>query len=468
MEVLHQSFTPKITVSHYDNGTKKYSEDAYLIFGAGATNNQNLLSYNYERSIDNFAGSFSFSYKESTDRNIEPVMDKFQMLDIVKIYEFDKPVFIGILTDVSFAAQSGTVQKRVTISGKSAEYLFEILQISLDVAALSAAGKGKTEGLNLTFITEVNKKDSDGTKQTTIKDGIKNAYDSFLKTLEQYKDISSVQIREMIKNVFGSDDISTYLECEKIEFLYPISSQLYQNKTVKFFDFVRNLLPSPVYEIFGEIGDNDKPKIRIRECPFDKKVWSKLPCYTISPVLLTSYSFSKSCTEVYTVFLSYLEGSLLSPDYFKKINASDKGYTAAGECKEKIAVYGFRPMEVTFVGFCNGETEDEKKAANDNLNSNIADLNNRLAEWFGHFDEMMQGNISIVNVEQRNTRKSRIGERIRLGSNEFYVKSEKHEWAYETAPTISYSVDRGGRYSLEGVFSPCKNISKFLGEFETL
>lgn len=102
------------------------------------------------------------------------------------------------------------------------------------------------------------------------------------------------------------------------------------------------------------------------------------------------------------------------------------------------------------------------------MNSNIADLNNRLAEWFGHFDEMMQGNISIVNVEQRNTRKSRIGERIRLGSNEFYVKSEKHEWAYETVPTISYSVDRGGRYSLQGVFSPCKNISKFLGEFETL
>lgn len=84
-------------------------------------------------------------------------MDRLEALDLVRIYESDRLRFIGILTDVSFSAASGNVQKKVSASGKSAEYLFEILQVSLDVTALAGAGKGENTGLNLSFVTEVNK-----------------------------------------------------------------------------------------------------------------------------------------------------------------------------------------------------------------------------------------------------------------------------------------------------------------------
>ena len=92
-------------------------------------------------------------------------------------------------------------------------------------------------------------------------------------------------------------------------------------------------------------------------------------------------------------------------------------------------------------------------------------MNEKLANWFGHIDEMFNGSITVANVDE--VRPAKIGERIQLGSNEFYVMSEKHSWAYATTPTIEYSVDRGGRYN-KGKFYPCEKLSKFLEEFETV
>lgn len=461
MQVISQSFVPKITLSRFDNGSYSIYETFY-----SGVNNTNLQSYSWERSINNFSGSFSFSFKEAinaADDNL--LMDKIESLDLVHIYEHDKLVFIGVITDVSFSAQSGNIQKRVSVNGKSIEYLFEMLQVSLDVSALSWAGKSSNEGNNLTFLTEISKKQDKKTGKLSVKSGVSYAFDEFKDALEAYKEISSVQILGMIKSVYGSDKLDDFLECSDMDFKYPISGQLYQNKTIKFFDFVRNLLPEPVYEIYGKIADNDKPKICIREVPFDSDVWTNLECNRVNPEILTSYSFHKSCSEVYTTFISYIEGSILSPEFVKKVYGSARGYNAQKVIKEKVAVFGFRPLEITFIGFDGGNTESEQKEKNDELNKTFVELNARAGEWFGCMDEMYSGNIICVNVDCRSYAKT--GERVRLGSNEFYVISEKHNWAYGTSPTVEYSVDRGGIYT-NGKFSKCARISKFLGEFESV
>ena len=464
MQVISQAFIPKITLSHFSGN----SCEVYNTFFSD--NNKTLNSYSWERSINNFSGSFSFSFKELPEADKDLLMDKIQNLDIVHIYEHDKLVFIGIITDISCSAQSGSFQKSVSVQGKSIEYLFEMLQISLDVTALAWANKASNEGLNITFLTEINEKDSSGkTKKTSVKNGLSYAFNSFTKCVLNYKEVSSVEILNMIQYFYEikntESDFENILETDNLEFHYPISSQLYQNKTIKYFEFIRNLLPEPVYEVFGKFDENDKLKICVREVPFREEVWDNLRATLIQPVILLSYSFARSCSEVYTTFLSYLEGTLLAPDYYKKINGSTIGYAAQKAVVSKIGKYGYRPLEVTFIGFYNGKTEEEQKEGNDALNKEIETLNENLAQWFGHIDEMYNGSISVANVDGFTPAK--IGERIQLGSNEFYVISEKHTWSYGSTPVIEYSIDRGGKYN-KGKFYPCEKLSMFLEEFETV
>lgn len=463
MQVIHQSFTPKIVLSSYNGGC--YAD--YVTFGATGITNKNITSYSFSRSLENLVGSFNFSFKESTGNSLsasigmesENVLDKIRMLDLVKIYEFDKLVFIGIVIDVSHSASSGNFQKRVSVNGKSIEYLFELLQISLDVTAMSFAQK---EALNITLVNELNKKDN--TEGIDISEGVKIAFDNFKSILNNYKKVSTVQILEMMKAVYESDDISSFLDCAKIKFCYPISSNLYQDRTVKFPDFLRNILPTPVYEIYGKIT-NDRPRLNIRQVPFTNSDWKNLACYRVPPELLTSYSFSKSCAEVYTEFLTYVEGSLIEPGYYKKLTGSDKAYDSQCINEEKAAIYGYKPLEVTFIGFYSGKNKDDETNTNNTLKERIAELNKKLKDWFGRLDEMYSGSISFVNAEYGD-KKTGIGERVMVGSNEFYITGEKHDWSYAATPTVTYTVDRGGKYSANGDFSECKNISKVMGEFE--
>lgn len=454
MKVIYQSFMPKITVSAYSDGG--YSE--HIVFGATSTANKNLVSYTFSRSLYNLTGTFSFSFKEDTKSDIN-ILDSIKMLDLVKIYEFEKLVFIGIVTETSFSASSGNIQKTVSVSGKSIEYLFELLQVSLDITAMNFV---QSDAKNIELINELNKKDS--TDGISIAEAVKTAFSQFVGILNDYKEVSTVQVLEMLKAVYGGLDIAKFLVCGDINFYYPISSNLYSDRNVKFIDFLRNVLPSPVYEIYGTIGSNDTPKLNLREVPFSSSDWDKLSCYRVPPELLTSYTFSKNCTEVYTEFLGYVEGSLIDPAYYKKLTATDKGYDSQVTLPEKIAVYGYKPLEVTFVGYFGGKNKTEENKTNETLKEKMKSLNTKLSEWFGKLDEMYSGNITIVNADYGNE-KTGIGERVMVGTNEFYINAEKHDWAFCAAPTITYTVDRGGRYT-KGVFSECINISKAMGEFE--
>ena len=78
---------------------------------------KNLQSYNFERSLDNFGGSFSFTVKEDiSSENL--FMDEVEPLDIIKISESgseQKIDFIGVVTKISIGATASTLNKVVTI-----------------------------------------------------------------------------------------------------------------------------------------------------------------------------------------------------------------------------------------------------------------------------------------------------------------------------------------------------------------
>lgn len=453
---LVQSFQPRIEVFSRFNSQKSTG----IVFDGQAGNN--LLSYEFNRSLTISGGTFNFTFKDTKQS-----MDKLSMLDYVKFYEHGRLAYIGIITDISFSASAGNgrVQKTVSVSGKTVEYLFEMLQISLDITALAVTDNSNNSDIkNISLVTELI---SQGTKSVSIADGLNTAFDHFKKVLSGFENVASIQILNMIEDVFGSTNFNEISICGDIQFKYPLTSNLYKDKTVKFLDLLRNLLPTPVYEIFGRIGKDDKPKLYVRECPFDKTDWANLKSFRIAPEYLRDYSIQKTCDEVYTEFVTYVEGSNLSPDFYRKIYATKdgnvKGYQNNEVNKEKAKLYGYRPLEVTFSGFYTGSNDTETTQINDSLNAEMAKMNKRLSDWFSYLDEMYKGSVTFINVDDID--KTTIGERAVISGNEFYIQQEKHAWSCTGVPTITYSLDRGGRYN-NGEFAPCENMSKFLGEWE--
>ena len=190
--------------------------------------------------------------------------------------------------------------------------------------------------------------------------------------------------------------------------------------------------------------------------------------YRIPADLLRDYSMQRSCDEVYTEFITYVENSNLSPDFYRKIYATEDGnvqaYSPNGANKDKLAIYGYRPLEVSFSGFYSGKNDNETTQLNDALNDSMWDMNKRLARWFGALDEMYKGSATFVNVKTE-AKKAGIGERAIISGNEFYITSERHAWSCTGTSTITYSLDRGGKYN-NGEFAPCENMTKFLAEWD--
>ena len=75
-------------------------------------------------------------------------------------------------------------------------------------------------------------------------------------------------------------------------------------------------LDTRVVNLQYEVIEEGEVKLRIRDCPFDKEDWIRIPSMYISPSSLTNYTITKSIDEVYTSFYAAVEGSSLTPEYF--------------------------------------------------------------------------------------------------------------------------------------------------------
>lgn len=462
MNVRSQSPQPIIKCYHsIVNG--KASQTLYQEFTPSSLNfsGKNLQSYNFERSLDDFGGNFSFTVKEDIEDINTPehetlFMDRVQSLDVIVISENgsdEKIDFIGVVTKISIGGVASNLNKVITVSGKSIEWLFLFYNINADISGVIF----QNDAANKAFLTDL--ASNGGDDGYSLKDIVKASITAFKDRTaikEQgntARDASNYVIGDIIDLWFGTD----YINASSDKFLYPISSNLFDSGKINVIDYIRKLLPPPVYEIFCEINSKNEPVLTFRQVPFDNPKAE----YSIDPDLLTDFTQTKNCEEIYTAFLPYVEGSSQSPEFYMKLaNAkglTERGYNGAERNVDKVKIYGYQLLTCSFVGY-NSDQESAKETLD-----NIKSLSAKLKKWFSYLDEMYSGDFTLVNITDDSYAK--IGEWIKFAGGLFYITAEKHNWMYGENPTINYQVIRGGDYT-NGEFKPMKRISASYREFD--
>lgn len=456
MVVTH---SPKVILKDYKGNTKyEFSHK----FNSAYPSGMNLLSYSFQKSISNFTSQWNISIKEDPNSS-NRVFDVLEGLDVVEIYETDKntPDYIGIVVNISYSAQSKG-QKIINVSGYGIEWLFEYITISLDATAMAFLGKFvELDSTGIMTQLTLNGLDSSGeAKNVNIAEAVKVIYKSFTEAVNgKAKDLSNSDIVKMLEKWFTKD----FVIDKGLKFQYPIASNMFRNSTISMLPYIRNLLPENAYEIYLYMN-NGKPKMMIRENPFDlnSSGWFGLPSKQIKAEVLTDYTLTRSINEVYTAFYSYIEGSELSQDMSQKIFANDKGYGTA-ERSSKLSKYGYKPLCVNFVGFNTEYCSNSKVKSS--MQNKIKKLNERIKVWYENLDEMYDATIGMVVVPGVNY--PAIGERALFLDGEFYVTGEDHQWNYGGISKLILHCERGGSYK-NNKFSCLKNITKKLAELENL
>lgn len=276
---------------------------------------------------------------------------------------------------------------------------------------------------------------------------------------------------------------SIVIDQKDLEFQYPISSNFITGDNLTFFTWLENLLPSNVYEIYGTIKDN-KPRLVIREVPFDQDKFDKLikdNDNNIKAINLISYTFTRTNQNVYTAFLPYLVGSQQSPEFYQKVYANINGYSNAYNSK-MASIYGYKPLVTNFIGYScsiksnNSNTQPETKDVQsvNTITEKMKNLAKRMNDWYGNLEKMYQGQVELVNTDISTSDESvyktlmnkmpMAGETIKFPQGyTFYITKENRKWQYESGATISYAIERGGQY-VNGVFNPIKGMSAYLSE----
>lgn len=453
MDVVAQAPQPTIKCYHsIIDGRATCIPYQYFTPNSANTSGRNLQSYSFERSIDNFGGSFSFTVKEDTENLIEPFMDKVQPLDIIIISEsgYDtKRDFIGVVTTISVGSIASNLNKVITISGKSIEWLFNYYNINADIKV--AIFDNSTA--SLAFKTDF--ENNNGETGYAIKDIVTASINTFKQEVAKFKEISNYIIGDIIDIWFGKDP-NFYVDAPRDMFAYPISSNLFEGDKVTVINYIKKLLPSPYYEIFCYIDEENKPILKVRKVPFDNPK-SK---YKINPAHLTDYTLTRSCEEVYTAFMTYIEGTDMDPSFYMDLAAGQgdklRGYDFAKTDAEKARLYGYQLLTCSLVGYnaTPGAVTDKDR---------IEQMNEELRKWFSRLDEMYTGDFTLVNVT--NEEHAGIGEWLTFAKGLYYVISEKHSWNYGDNPMINYQVIRGGEYP-QGEFKPISKLSAVYKEFE--
>jgi len=124
---------------------------------------------------------------------------------------------------------------------------------------------------------------------------------------------------------------------------------------------------------------------------------------------------------------------------------------------DKVAIYGFRPLEMSFMGYNRqGNTDSNDLESVENTTKKL----NELAEyWYSRNDEMYSGNITIITDFKNPETNPRVGCRAKFLNGEFYINRVDHTWTYGAAPTIKLQVSRGMMYdNRNGIMGNCIDI----------
>lgn len=457
--LINQVTSPCIEILRYDTSTKSLKSKVLLsqsTISKRTINIDTLQSYSFSRGIDNLDGSFTLRLKDKFV-NGNNVFDTIENFDIVKIkenvnrspYSVD---FVGVVHSVKISSSIGSdgkVRKEISISGKSAISLFSDCFINLGRVGTTLYNIDAANIKIKDTFTETSKKDGKLCfKAKTLRKIVEDSWAGFEEYLSgYYKAVSSTTLMGIIKSL-GMTDFSNV---ENIEHQIPISTDLFGEESVSFMSMLRKIFPEGAYQFYSK----DDTSLTIKENPYCAEKWKSLTNKTVNLNLLTNYDFEKTDREVYTVFLTQVEGSAIDSEFVAKLSANESGLIQSMTSKtEKIAKYGYKPLTVSFLGYV------QNKAVDSSDDKQIFEtFNKKLKEWYEHIDELLAGKVKIVNAYEKQDDIPKIGEKLifmlynnKIQKTEFYIKSETHSWSYGSSPVIEYIVERGAVYSNTGSF----------------
>lgn len=461
MFFLQQAPFPELKIYKYNSKAKTVEWLLTLSNRKEAENHSCLLSYSFSEDIDDLTGQFNFSIAGGNNT----VFDKIEPLNIVEIYEGNKqPLFVGVISTKSLSCSMGNsgIRRNIQFSGKSITSLIADFQLILDSRFLANNIRTKdAKRVNNDITLELNKMGAGG---LSIQEFLEKTWSLYLEYTGINKPaqdggpaqgkagLSNITVYNIITHFMGT----SFFEVGKAETIpMPIANTFFNQSVNTVLQIWRCILAPPVYEIFSRVNVNGKPRVVVRETPFDSSAWLGLPIKTIDIGLLTDYTLHLSNNEIYTVYLAYLEGSQLNPDQYIIIDAEDaskQGESIMALDQDKFNKYGLKMCQVNFRGYTIIDKEKDNSVAR-----TMSKYSKRLKKWFSPLDKMYMGSITIINNFSEKD-KIRCGERVKFLGGEFYVKRVEHRWNYGDSPTISLQITRGGVYK-NGVFSSAlKNL----------
>jgi hypothetical protein len=410
-----------------------------------------LQGYNFTESVDSLDGSFSFT-TENGEVDRKSIFDMIPLRSVVKIYEGGvHPVFVGIIRSrrITKKMTSQGIKRSIVFSGKSIISCVAEFMISLDVRIYNVAEA-------LPMQRELTSKLS---KVKNIKDFIRISWEHFKKISQRLNEnvngggVTNVGLLETVDRFLGSIENFVTVTGSQQSLRFNIATIFFNAQNNHVADVWRNILPSNVYEMFSYCDHAGNVKIMVRMVPFgDPKSayndWKNLDLYIISPISLISFDLDQNDENVYTAFASYIIGSANGREFYMAVN-QQRSDSRVRYNPEKVAIYGFRPLQIDFLGYDRSGNTDNREGAS---TAEAIKYLNELAEyWYSRNDEMYSGSIIICTDFKTPETNPRVGSRVKFLGGEFYVNKAEHTWTYGSVPTIKLAVSRGMVYDENGI-----------------
>lgn len=441
----------------------------------------NLLSYAFSEAVDDLTGSFSFSLenemviKPTPNNTGKSLFDLIPCRSVVNIYEDDEetPAFRGIIrkrhTGATMTANG--VKKSVVFSGESIISCITNFMVPLDVHIPNISNAiAKTKQLQVELSEE----------DMTIESFMKKTWEYFRKVSEEVSHSSGLvngRLLQIIdtKDFIGEDFI--HVTGKETALQYPVATMFYNQTTNYITEVWRNILPRPAYELFTRFDEEKKkPLIVARQAPYGdpdrgNHDWLDLKLYAIDPASLTGYDLDQSDEDVYTAFNSYVIGSPKAKEFYQVV--SEKVDTDIKVNEDKSAMYGFKLLSVSFMGFDRMQNESAERSSE--LTNALSKLNQRTEYWFSRLDEMYSGTITLITgfkkKKDRNGKdlsgNPRAGCRVSFLGGQFYVEKSEHSWNYGRTPVTRLTVSRGMVYDANGkIKAEIPDMGKLYGELD--
>lgn len=445
--------TPKPRIELF---TPTMPSKAYLTVGTGDDPliRDCLTAFTFSFSVNSLATNWNATLHDDK-YGPNNIFDAIEIPSVVKIFCADAqvPEFVGYLSAKSVSFGSSVGQRSIAVSGTSITDVVNKFLISGDFSGMGS-------DLDMLALGELYQKQFAIDGGIDIPNYVMQTFDAFMEACK-LGGKANIGALKMLGD-FSQGDAKAAMDfaghdtgkqgTEELKTFYPIVHLLFSNGQNSMVNCWRAVMPDKFYEIYGRVDKNGNPRVVIRKKPFDRQDWENQHRVTIFPdvMLAGGLQLTRSDTEVYTAFRSYLQGSPNDRNKLIEIEQANKADPTTVTLPDKFEFYGYRPLEVNFMGFDihdNLAHEGEK----DRYNSLLKTTNETLRDWYGYLDRMYNGTLRIIyrydsKKDPEHNLNPEAGGVIDLLGGQFYVEDLTHSWRYGETPTLSLKMSRGAVY----------------------